>query len=74
VTGIAGPGGGTANKPVGLVCIGLNVKIPRLSSQQSLTSEFRFHGDRHTIKMRASQAALNMVRLWLADMAIHTRP
>ncbi|HET7057844.1 MAG TPA: competence/damage-inducible protein A [Nitrospiraceae bacterium] len=74
VTGIAGPGGGTANKPVGLVYIGLNVKAPRRSSQQSLTAEFRFHGDRHTIKMRASQAALNMVRLWLADMAIDARP
>jgi nicotinamide-nucleotide amidase len=72
VTGIAGPGGGTANKPVGLIYIGLNAKIPRLSSQQSLTAEFRFHGDRHTIKTRSSQAALNIVRLWLADMAIHT--
>jgi nicotinamide-nucleotide amidase len=65
VTGIAGPGGGTA---------GLNVKIPRRSSQHTLTAEFHFHGDRHTIKTRSSQAALNMVRLWLADMAIHTRP
>ena len=67
VTGIAGPGGGTATKPVGLVYVGLNAKAPRRSSQRSLTAEFRFHGDRHTIKMRASQAALNMVRLWLAD-------
>lgn len=74
VTGIAGPGGGTANKPVGLVYIGLSVKGPRRSSQHTLTAEFHFHGDRHTIKMRSSQAALNMVRLWLADMAIHTRP
>jgi nicotinamide-nucleotide amidase len=74
VTGIAGPGGGTAHKPVGLVYIGLNAKTLRRASPQSLTAEFRFHGDRHTIKMRASQAALNMVRLWLADMAIHARP
>jgi len=74
VTGIAGPGGGTAGKPVGLVYIGLDAKTPGLSSRQPLTEEFRFHGDRHTIKMRSSQAALNMVRLWLADMAIHPRP
>ncbi|HKN85735.1 MAG TPA: competence/damage-inducible protein A [Nitrospiraceae bacterium] len=74
VTGIAGPGGATATKPVGLVYIGLNAQAPRRSSQQPLTAEFRFHGDRHTIKMRASQAALNVVRLWLADMAIHARP
>ena len=72
VTGIAGPGGGTAHKPVGLVYIGLNAKTPRRSSQDTLTEEFRFHGDRHTVKMRASQAALNMVRLWLKDMAIDT--
>lgn len=74
VTGIAGPGGGTANKPVGLVYVGLNVKTPLRSSQHTLTAEFHFHGDRDTIKMRSSQAALNMVRLWLADMPMHARP
>jgi nicotinamide-nucleotide amidase len=67
VTGIAGPGGGTEQKPVGLVYIGLNAKSARRSTQRTITEEFRFHGDRQTIKMRASQAALNMVRLWLAD-------
>lgn len=70
VTGIAGPGGGTVHKPVGLVYIGLNAKTSRRFFQDTLTEEFRFHGDRHSIKMRASQAALNMVRLWLKDMAI----
>ena len=70
VTGIAGPGGGTVHKPVGLVYIGLNAKTARRFFQDTLTEEFRFHGDRHSIKMRASQAALNMVRLWLKDMAI----
>ena len=74
VTGIAGPGGGTAKKPVGLVYIGLDVKGPRRSSRQTFTAEFRFHGDRHTIKMRSSQAALNLVRLWLADMATDAPP
>jgi nicotinamide-nucleotide amidase len=73
VTGIAGPGGGTEHKPVGLVYIGLNAKSARRSTQRTITEEFRFHGDRHTIKMRASQAALNMLRLWLADMNSHTR-
>jgi nicotinamide-nucleotide amidase len=70
VTGIAGPGGGTVHKPVGLVYIGLNAKTSRRFFQDTLTEVFRFHGDRHSIKMRASQAALNMVRLWLKDMAI----
>jgi len=60
VTGIAGPGGGTAQKPVGLVHVGFEAKGTGV-----LTREFRFHGSRETIKMRASQAALNLVRQWL---------
>ncbi len=60
VTGIAGPGGGTAQKPVGLVHIGFEARGTGV-----LTREFRFHGPRETIKLRASQAALNLVRQWL---------
>ncbi|MCC6140616.1 MAG: competence/damage-inducible protein A [Nitrospira sp.] len=62
VTGIAGPGGATATKPVGLVYIGLNG-----GSGAAITKEFRFHGDRSIIKQRSSQAALNLLRLWLID-------
>ena len=59
VTGIAGPGGGTASKPVGLVYIGL------ATSRQSYTKKFQFHGERETIKLRSSQAALDVLRRWL---------
>ncbi len=56
VTGIAGPGGGSAEKPVGLVYIGLawahGLKV----------QEHRFLGSREQIRMRASQMALDMVR------------
>jgi nicotinamide-nucleotide amidase len=62
VTGIAGPGGGTETKPVGLVYIGLNDGTGR-----PITQEFRFHGDRTVIKQRSSQAALNLLRRWLLD-------
>ena len=62
VTGIAGPGGATATKPVGLVYVGLNA-----GAEGSSTKEFRFHGDRSVIKLRSSQAALNLLRLWLID-------
>ena len=59
ITGIAGPTGGTKQKPVGLVYIGLDVlgnpKVSRLI----------FSGDRATIKYKASQAALNLLRLHL---------
>ena len=60
VTGIAGPGGGTPQKPVGLVYVGFDA-----TGTGVLVKEFRFHGPRDTIKVRASQAALNLVRQWL---------
>jgi len=62
VTGIAGPGGGTAIKPVGLVYVGLDGE-----AGDSITKEFRFHGDRHAIKQRSSQAALDVLRRWLIE-------
>jgi nicotinamide-nucleotide amidase len=62
VTGIAGPGGGTETKPVGLVYVGLDDGIGR-----PVTREFRFHGDRNVIKQRSSQAALDVLRRWLLD-------
>ena len=68
VTGIAGPGGGTRSKPVGLVYVGLSV--PR----QSLTKAFRFHGDRKTVKLRASQAALDVLRRWLDNLPVEDLP
>ncbi len=64
VTGIAGPGGGTETKPVGLVYIGLDDGTGR-----PITQEFRFHGDRNVIKQRSSQAALDLLRRWLRDKA-----
>ncbi len=60
VTGIAGPGGGSETKPVGLLYVGLDG-----GAGDALTKEFRFHGDRATIKQRSSQAALDLLRRWL---------
>ena len=60
VTGIAGPGGGTPEKPVGLVWIAVNA---------SEVKARRFHvgGDRAEIRQRAAQAALEMVRRALSN-------
>jgi nicotinamide-nucleotide amidase len=60
VTGIAGPGGGTPDKPVGLIWI---------SVQGSDSKARRFHvgGDRAEIRQRAAQAALEMVRRTLSN-------
>jgi nicotinamide-nucleotide amidase len=56
VTGIAGPGGGTPEKPVGLVHIGIaDERGPR-------EKMFRFAGDRDRIRQYATQTALDMVR------------
>ncbi len=56
VTGIAGPGGGSDEKPVGTVCIGYsNRKITK-------SRAFTLPGDRHLIRWRASQAALDYLR------------
>lgn len=65
VTGIAGPGGGTETKPVGLVYVGLDDGTGR-----PITREFRFHGDRNVIKQRSSQAALDLLRRWLLDQVL----
>jgi nicotinamide-nucleotide amidase len=62
VTGIAGPGGGTETKPVGLVYVGLDGGEPDI-----VTKEFRFHGDRTVIKQRSSQAALDLLRRLLIE-------
>jgi nicotinamide-nucleotide amidase len=55
-TGIAGPGGGTDEKPIGLVYIGLYIK------GNAIVEKFNFNGDRAQIRKRASLYALNMIR------------
>ena len=57
ITGIAGPGGGTEEKPVGTVHLALSSVTG--VKERHLT----FPGDREMIRMQASQAALDMVRI-----------
>jgi len=56
VTGIAGPGGGSDEKPVGTVFIGYTNAIA------SRTMKIILPGDRYLIRWRASQAALDYLR------------
>jgi competence/damage-inducible protein CinA-like protein len=56
VTGVAGPGGGTPEKPVGLVH--LHVRTP----QGGEGSSFSLPGDRATIRSRATVSALHLAR------------
>jgi len=59
ISGVAGPGGGTPDKPVGTVAIA--VVTPRRTEVRT----FSFVGDREQVKFQSSQAALNMLRLIL---------
>jgi nicotinamide-nucleotide amidase len=59
VTGIAGPDGGTPEKPVGTVYIAL--ATPKGTDGE----EYRLTGTREVIKLKASQHALNMVRRFM---------
>ena len=56
VTGIAGPGGGSPEKPVGTVHLAL------AEAQDAQVRSLRFPGDRELIRWQASQVALDMVR------------
>jgi nicotinamide-nucleotide amidase len=62
VTGIAGPSGGTPEKPVGTVHIGLAWENGGVTSE-----EHHFIGSRTDIRLRSSQAALNLVRRFLLN-------
>jgi nicotinamide-nucleotide amidase len=59
ITGIAGPSGGSGQKPVGLVYISID------SDTGCQTRRIDISGDRDFIRLRAAQIALNMLRLKL---------
>ena len=56
-TGIAGPTGGSKEKPVGLVWIGIG-----LPKNKNFAEKFIFNGDRATIRERAVQTGFNILR------------
>lgn len=60
VTGIAGPGGGTDDKPVGTVYMGM------FSSQGERVERFNFSGNRNQVRLRTAYTALD----WLRRLAI----
>lgn len=61
ITGIAGPGGGTPEKPVGTFCIAVDVRGNVRSLRTAAV------GDRHEVRQRSAQNALNLVRRALTE-------
>ncbi|MDO8430993.1 MAG: competence/damage-inducible protein A [Candidatus Binatus sp.] len=63
-SGIAGPDGGTPDKPVGTVCIALS------SNDQSVTRRYQFRGTRDWVKLITSQVALDWLRRYAIGLPI----
>ena len=59
ITGIAGPGGATEKKKVGLVYMAL------ADGKKTLTQKHQLFGDRQLIRLRSARRALNMLRMYL---------
>ena len=55
-TGVAGPGGGTADKPVGLVYVGVCI------NGEATTEKFNLTGNRDEVRVRAASHALDALR------------
>jgi nicotinamide-nucleotide amidase len=67
VTGIAGPGGGTLEKPVGLVYLAVE------SGRGTATRSGVLPGDREAIRARATALALHLLRTVVTQSATHVR-
>lgn len=59
ITGIAGPTGGTAEKPLGTVYIGIS------GPNGDKVQKFRFNGSRKEVKEKAVEAALVLIQVYL---------
>ena len=66
VSGIAGPGGGTPDKPIGLTWIGLS------SPRDEFSRKFTWHGNRIENKELSAQAALQILVDYLAKYSART--
>ena len=62
ISGIAGPGGGSAEKPVGTVFIGIDSDV-----KGTISKRFLFHGSREEIKLVSTHNALEIIRQILVN-------
>jgi nicotinamide-nucleotide amidase len=66
ITGIAGPGGGSAEKPVGTVCFSV-----KLGNGYTDTRTLRLPGDRSDVRERSTTVVMHMLRRALATTDAH---
>lgn len=66
ITGIAGPGGGTEEKPVGTVCFSVQVGAPGTTARSD-TRTLRLPGNRSDIRERSTTVAMHLLRRLLTD-------
>ena len=66
ITGIAGPGGGTAEKPVGTVCFTV-----KLADGPTLTRTMRLPGNRSDVRERSTTVAMHLLRRLLSETGPH---
>lgn len=66
ITGIAGPGGGTPEKPVGTVCFSVMLGAPG-AEQREVTRTLRLPGNRSDIRDRSTTVAMHLLRRILTE-------
>jgi nicotinamide-nucleotide amidase len=67
-TGIAGPDGGTEEKPVGTVCLGLS------SAAETFAARYQLWGTRDWVKLLASQVTLEWIRRHILGLPVRELP
>jgi PncC family amidohydrolase len=59
VSGIAGPTGGTQEKPIGTVYIGIETKA------EKVINRYQFEGDRTSVQKQATETAIELLKKYL---------
>ena len=62
ISGIAGPNGGTKNKPVGTVVIGISD-----SNDHKIVNEYNFSGSREEVQIHAAKIALKEISKFIQE-------